>query len=259
MFKSITRLKKFIKPEGYQVPAWHKAFTAHLHIPFKNGSVPQRDNHIRDEDGIGQLLEEDIEHFMYDPRRGACSLGEDSSYSDSNGLLQAQSYKSSQDEEDIKRVVIERIYLDDVAIPAFLEEGISKHKRPFLKGLHSSEVITKTSGYVDIQEPYQLPSHGFIDTAGILKESEYNKTEERNLNQKYKTVQVFNRKEAHEEVEWKANYKSKSIGDAEEQSSQALTVKIEADSAKDHGAGAPFRNISQKPGGHQSEHTIWVT
>ena len=89
------------------MPTWHKASTADVHFPFRNGSVPQCENHIRDEDGVGQLLEEETEQFMDDPRRGACSFGEDSSYSDSNLLHQAQSYKDSQDEDDIERVVIE--------------------------------------------------------------------------------------------------------------------------------------------------------
>ena len=66
-------------------------------------------------------------------------------------LLQAQSFKDSQDKEDIERVVTERIYLDYVAIPAFSEDEISKHKRPFLKGLHSSEVISKTSGILFVK------------------------------------------------------------------------------------------------------------
>ena len=38
--------------------------------------------------------------------------------------------------------------------------------------------MSKTSAYVDIKKPYQIPSSGFIDTARILTESEYNSTEE---------------------------------------------------------------------------------
>ena len=93
----------------------------------------------------------------------------------------------------------------------------------------------------NIQEPSQLPSPGFINTARILEESKYRRIEERNKKENYKTVQVFTRKEVHEEIEWKTNNKGKSINDAEEQSSQALTVKIESDSGKDHGAGAPHQ------------------
>ena len=73
-------------------------------------------------------------------------------------------------------------------------------------------------------------------------DSEYNNTEEREIEKEYKTVQVFTLKEAHEEVEWKVNYTSKPISDAEEQSSQAPTVKIESDSAEDNEVGTPFRN-----------------
>ena len=162
-----------------------------------------------------QPLEEDIEHFMDDPKRGACSLGEESSYSDSNRLLQAQKYKDIQDEEDNERIVTEKMYLDDIDISVFSEEEISKNN--YLKGMYSSEVMSKTSVYVDIQKPYQLPSPGFIDTARILKKSEYEKTEEQKTKQEYKKVQVFTLKEAHEEVEWEANYKSKPINNAEEQ------------------------------------------
>ena len=82
---------------------------------------------------------------MDDPRRGACSFSEDTANSDSNLLHQAQSYKNSQDEDDVERVVIEAAYLDDVVISASSEEEICKLKRTFPKFLHSSEIISKTS------------------------------------------------------------------------------------------------------------------
>ena len=109
---------------------------------------------------MDQPLEKDIEHFMDDPRRGARS------FSDSNILFRAQSYRGIQDEEDNERVETEKIYLDDVAIYTSSEEEFSKHN--FLTKLHNSELMSKTSVYVDIQKPYQLPSPGFIDTARIL-------------------------------------------------------------------------------------------
>ena len=61
----------------------------------------------------------------------------------------------------------EEINPNDIAISA--EEEISKHKH--LIGLHNSEVMSKTSAYVDIKKPYQIPSSGFIDTAIIQNQS----------------------------------------------------------------------------------------
>ena len=60
------------------------------------------------------------------------------------------------------------------------------------------------------------------------------------------TRQVFTRKEVHKAVEWTANKsvnnKDKSVNNAEQQSSQTLTVKVEYDSATDHGEGAQYQN-----------------
>ena len=127
--QSLKEIEQFMDRggNGRRVPAWNTEFAAHLHFPVKNGNVPQCENHIRDGDGVCQPLEEDIEHFMDDPKRGACSLGEESSYSDSNRLLQAQKYKDIQDEEDNERIVTEKMYLDDIDISVFSEEEISKN------------------------------------------------------------------------------------------------------------------------------------
>ena len=42
-----------------QLPEGNKALTAHLHFPFQNGDVPKCENYMRDEDSVGQLLEEE--------------------------------------------------------------------------------------------------------------------------------------------------------------------------------------------------------
>ena len=117
---------------------------------------------------------------MDDPRKGACNFSKDTANSDSNLLYQSQSHENSIDEDGLDRVVIEAAYLDDVIISASSEEEISKLKRTFPKFLHRSEIISKTSEHGNIQEPSQLPSPGFINTARIMEESKYRRTEEQN-------------------------------------------------------------------------------
>ena len=206
----------------------------------------QGESYMRDEDGVGQLLKEEKKHFMDDPRKGACNFSKDTANSDSNLLYQSQSHENSLDEDDLERVVIEAAYLDDVIISASSEEEIGKLKRTFPKFLHSLEIISKTSVHGNIQEPSQLPSPGFINTAIILEESRFKRIVERNKKEDLKTVQVFTQKEVRKEVEWKANKsansKDKPVSNAEQQSSQALTVKVGSDNAKNHGAGAQHPN-----------------
>ena len=43
-----TRQKKY--GQGHRVPTRHKAFTAHLHFPFENKSIPQFNNYMKDKD-----------------------------------------------------------------------------------------------------------------------------------------------------------------------------------------------------------------
>ena len=117
---------------------------------------------------------------MDDPRKGAYNFSEDTANSDRNQLYRSQIHGNSLDEDDLERVVIEAAYLDDVFISASTEEGISKLKRTFPKFLYSSEIISKTSVHGNIQEPSQLPSPGFINTAIILEESKYKRIVERN-------------------------------------------------------------------------------
>ena len=117
---------------------------------------------------------------MDDPRKVACYFSEDTADSGSNLLCQSQSHETSLDEDAVERVVIEADYLDDIIISASLEEEASKLKRTFPKFLHSSETMSKTSVHDNIQEPSQLPSLGFINTARILEESRYRRIEERN-------------------------------------------------------------------------------
>lgn len=170
-----------------QLPPGDIASTAHPHFPFPNGDVPKCESYIRDEDEGGQHLEKKKEHFMDDLRKGACSFSEDTANLDSWLLYQSQSHENSQDEDDIERVVIEAAYLDDVIISTTSEEEISKLKRTFPNFLHTSELISKTSVYGNIQEPSQLPSPGFINTASILEESKYRSIKGRNKNEGYKT------------------------------------------------------------------------
>ena len=78
-----------------------------------------------------------------------------------------------------------------------------RKKSASLKGRSQSSCIAQRSfqKHQCIQEPPQLPAPGFINTARILGESEYDRIEERNKKEEYKTVQVFTRKEVHKAVE----------------------------------------------------------
>ena len=89
--QSMKEIEQFTDHVGYghRAIAWHTECATHLHFPAKNGSVSQCENYIGDGYGMDQSLKKDIEHFMDDPRRGARSFGEDSSYSDSNILFRA--------------------------------------------------------------------------------------------------------------------------------------------------------------------------
>ena len=80
------KLSKEKKGHGHGVPAGNKASTAHLHFPFQNGSVPQCESYTRNKDGVGQPLEEEIEYFMDDPRKGACNFSDDTANIDSRLL-----------------------------------------------------------------------------------------------------------------------------------------------------------------------------
>ena len=108
-------------------------------------------------DGINHPLKTDIVQFADDPRRGANRLNEDWSYSTNNDLVEHQIIRELQKEEDTEEVMINETYIDGE--------------------LHNSEIMSKLSGVFHIKTPYQIPSIGFIDTAKILKESEYNSAE----------------------------------------------------------------------------------
>ena len=77
----------------HRLPSGNKASTTHLHFPFQNGSISQCESYMRDEGGVGQPLEKKIEHFMDDPRKGACNFSENTAKSDSNLLYQFQSHE----------------------------------------------------------------------------------------------------------------------------------------------------------------------
>ena len=106
-------------------------------------------------DGINHPLKTNIVHFAEDPRRGAQRLDEDWSYSTDNDLVEHQIIREVQKEEDTEEVMINEMYIDDE--------------------IHNSEIVLKLTGVFHTKTPYQIPSIGFIDTAKILKESEYNR------------------------------------------------------------------------------------
>ena len=69
--------------------------------------------------------------------------------------------------------------------------------------------------YVDIQKAYKIPSTGFIDTAKILIDSEHKIIKEHKVEQDCWTTEVFCLEATHKETEWKLNYTSKDLNDAE--------------------------------------------
>ena len=88
--------------------------------------------------------------------------------------------------------------------------------------------------YVDIQKAYKIPSTGFIDTAKILIDSEHKIIKEQKVEQDCWTSEGFCLEATHKKAEWRLNYTSKNLNDAEIQSNKTPKDKKESENVEDN-------------------------
>ena len=99
--RSMNERKEFTDSVGYgrRTLAWHTESTTHLQLITEKKNTLQHGNTVDNEYYMDQSTKKNTESVMDDPKKGACSFGENLLYHDSNIPFQIQACKGTVDDE----------------------------------------------------------------------------------------------------------------------------------------------------------------